>query len=156
MTVTALFATAGATNAGLYPAPGLAEHMASIDQFPPTMKRYVGGRAAMGLVVTAGVAGVLALGFDLSSIASIGSTIALVVFTLVTAAHLKVRRETGARLGILLVALSGTVIVLVTFAFTTLIHEPATMVTLVVVVGLSVWLDVRWKRKLVGMTVPGI
>lgn len=156
MTVTALFATAGATNAGLYPAPGLAEHMASIDQFPPTMKRYVGGRAAMGLVVTAGVAGVLALGFDLSSIASIGSTIALVVFTLVTAAHLKVRRETGARLGILLVALSGTVIVLVTFAFTTLIHEPATMVTLAVIVGLSVWLDVRWKRKLVGMTVPEI
>ena len=35
MSVTALFATAGATNAGLYPASGLCEEMASIRQFPP-------------------------------------------------------------------------------------------------------------------------
>lgn len=147
MTVTALFSTAGATNAGLYPARGLSEHMVSIKQFPQSMKLQVGGRVPMGLVVTAGVAAGLALGFDLSSIASIGSTIALVVFTLVTFAHLRVRGETGARLSILLVAIASTVIVLVTFAFTTLIHEPATIVTLVAVVGLSVGLDVGWKRK---------
>ena len=35
MTVTALFATAGATNSGLYPAAGLAGQMATIGQFPP-------------------------------------------------------------------------------------------------------------------------
>lgn len=148
MTITALFATAGATNAGLYPAPGLSEHMASINQFPPIMKRMVGGRAAMGLVVTAVVAGGLAFGFGLSSIASIGSTIALVVFTLVTAAHLKARRETGAALAVLLLAIASTVVVLATFTFTTLIHEPATIVTLVVIVALSIALDVVWKRKL--------
>jgi hypothetical protein len=34
MSVTALFATAGATNSGLYPAAGLCEHMASAGQFP--------------------------------------------------------------------------------------------------------------------------
>ena len=34
MTVTALFATAGATNSGLYPAAGLAEQMAGAGQFP--------------------------------------------------------------------------------------------------------------------------
>jgi amino acid transporter len=37
MSVTALFATAGATNAGLYPAPGLTEHLASTGQFPTLM-----------------------------------------------------------------------------------------------------------------------
>ena len=43
MTVTALFATAGATNAGLYPAGGLCEQMASTGQFPPRLGGRVGG-----------------------------------------------------------------------------------------------------------------
>ena len=77
MSVTALFATAGATNAGLYPAAGLCEQMASMGQFPPALGRRLGGRAPAGLLVTAAIAIVLAVGFDLSSIASIGSAIAL-------------------------------------------------------------------------------
>jgi hypothetical protein len=147
MTVTALFATSGATNAGLYPAPGLSEHMVETDQFPPTMARRLGGRVPMGLALTAGVAGVLALLFDLSAIASIGSTIALVVFALVTAAHIRARRDTGARLEILAVALLSTVAVLATFVITTLIHEPATLATLAVIVVVSVALDFGWKRR---------
>jgi amino acid transporter len=35
MSVTALFATAGATNSGLYPAEGLGEQMAKAGQLPP-------------------------------------------------------------------------------------------------------------------------
>ena len=42
MSVTALFATAGATNAGLYPASGLCEQMATTRQFPPTLGRRYG------------------------------------------------------------------------------------------------------------------
>ena len=72
--------------------------------------------------------------------------IALVVFALVTAGHLRVRHETGARLPVLLVALASTVIVLVTFVFTTLVDEPATAVLLAVILVLSVGLDVGWKR----------
>jgi amino acid transporter len=89
MSVTALFSTAGATNAGLYPAAGLCEAMASLGQFPPALGRRFGGRAPAGLLITAAVAIVLATGFDLSSVASIGSAIALLVFTLVTAAHFR-------------------------------------------------------------------
>ena len=48
MTVTALFATAGATNAGLYPAGGLCEQMTSIEQFPPVLGRRLGGRLPPG------------------------------------------------------------------------------------------------------------
>ena len=97
MTVTALFATSGATNAGLYPAAGLCQEMAAQGQFPPALGRRLGGRAPAGIVLTAAIAIFLAVGFDLSSIASIGSAIALCVFTLITAAHLRVRGETGAR-----------------------------------------------------------
>jgi amino acid transporter len=72
MTLTALFATSGATNAGLYPAAGLCEQMAATGQFPPALGTRVGGRAPSGLLITAGIAIVLGVGFDLTSIASIG------------------------------------------------------------------------------------
>jgi L-asparagine transporter-like permease len=147
MSVTALFATAGATNAGLYPASGLCEQMAKIGQFPPVMGHRVGGRAGAGLLVTATIAIVLALGFDLSAIASIGSVIALLVFGLVSIGHLRVRAETGARASILLLAIASTVIVLVSFITTTLVEEPGTIVALVVILALSVTVDLAWKRS---------
>ena len=147
MSVTALFSTAGATNAGLYPAAGLCEQMAAIGQFPPVLGRRFGGRAPAGLLITAVVAIILATGFDLSSIASLGSAIALLVFTLITAAHFRVRSETGASTLVLTVAITSTVVVLLTFAFTTLVDEPTTAVALAVILLLSVALDVLWKRR---------
>jgi len=146
MSVTALFATAGATNSGLYPAAGLCEQMASIGQFPPMLGRRFGDRAPAGILLTAALAIVLAIGFDLTSIASIGSAVALVVFTLVTAGHLRVRTETGAHAWVLVLAIVTTVVVLVTFAFTTLVDESATAVALMVILLLSIALEVGWKR----------
>ncbi len=147
MTVTALFATAGATNSGLYPAAGLGDEMARAGQFPPMMKSRLGGRAPMGIVVTAAAAIILALFFDLNAIASIGSAVALVVFTLVTFGHFRIRHETGAQAWLLIVADLTTIVVLVAFAATTLIAEPGTAVALVVIVLLSVVLDLVWKRR---------
>ena len=115
-------------------------------QFPPVLGRRFGGRAPAGLLITAAVAIVLAVGFDLSSIASIGSAIALLVFTLITAAHFRVRSETGANTLVLSVAIASTAVVLLTFAFTTLVEEPATAFALAVIVLLSVALDLGWKR----------
>jgi amino acid transporter len=149
MTVTGLFATAGATNAGLYPASGLAEHMVKVGQFPSGMARRYGDRLPAGLLLTAVIAIVLAAGFDLSSIASIGSAIALMVFTLVSVAHIRARRETGALLGMLVLAVGSTGIVLISFAATTLVDEPATAVTIVVILALSILLDLLSKRHAV-------
>jgi amino acid transporter len=146
MTVTALFATSGATNAGLYPAPGLCEAMADQGQFPPVLGRRFGDRVAAGLLITAGIAVVLAVGFDLNSIASIGSAIALVVFTMVSVGHLRVRRDTGASTAMLALAVLSTSVVLIAFAFTTLVEEPATAVALVAILVLSVGIDLAWKR----------
>jgi amino acid transporter len=144
--VTALFATAGATNAGLYPAAGLCDQMAAMRQAPPMLGRSFRGRAPAGLLVTAVAAVFLAVGFDLNSIVSLGSAAALVVFTLVTAGHLRVHRETGARRWLLIVATATTVIVLVAFALTTLVDEPATAVAIIAILALSILLDLAWKR----------
>lgn len=153
MTITALFATAGATNAGLYPATGLGEHMADTRQWPPVMGRAA-GRIPWALLATTIIAVVLAAFFDLNAIASIGSAVALAVFTVISTGHLRVRKSTGASAVVLIIAVTTTAIVLATFAVTTLVHEPATIATLAIVVAASVGLDVMWKRRLHAATPP--
>jgi amino acid transporter len=152
MAITALFATAGATNAGLYPAAGLSDRLAETGQFPPLMARRVGGRAAAGLLIQAVACMLLAVFFNLDAIASIGSAVALLIFTFITAAHFRVRSETHANAGILAVAIASSAVVLLTFIFTTLIHEPASVATLLAILVLSVALDLGWKRTRAGRT----
>ena len=69
------------------------------------------------------------------------------VFALVTSGHLRVRAETGAKAWILLLGVATTVIVLVTFAFTTLVDEPKTAIALIVILVLSIGLDLAWKQR---------
>jgi len=147
MSLVALFATSGATNAGLYPAQGLCEQLVATKQFPPVMARMFAGRASAGLIFVSVVCMVLVVGFDLNAIASIGSAVALAVFGLVTVAHFRVRQVTGANVGVLVLALATIAIALLSFVFTELIHEPASMVALLVILLLSVGLDVAWTRS---------
>ena len=119
--------------------------LASTGQFPPLFGRAI-GRAPVGMLIMVAATLVLALGFDLGSIASIGSAVALTIFSLVTLAHLRIRRETGARLVPLVIGLLTTTVTLVVFATTTLVHEPAAMTALAVIVVLSIGLDLWWKR----------
>jgi hypothetical protein len=96
--------------------------------------------------VTPTAAIALVLNLDLSAIASLGSAVALVVFALLTVGHLRLRRETGARTWLLVLALATTVVVLASFALTTLMHEPATTAVMAVILALSVALDLAWTR----------
>jgi amino acid transporter len=154
MAITALFATAGATNAGLYPAVGLSDRLAETGQFPTLMARRLGGRASAGLLVEAAACVLLAVFFNLDAIASIGSAVALLIFTFITAAHFRVRSETGANTAVLVLAIASAAVVLVTFVFTSLIHEPASIITLLAILLLSIALDLGWKRRGAGRSRP--
>jgi amino acid transporter len=147
MTITALFATAGATNAGLYPATGLSDHLVSTGQFPTLMARRLGGGAPFGLIALAVAVGITVIAFDLSAVASIGSAVALMIFGLVTIGHLRITSDTGASRPILYLALATVAIAFVTFCVTTLVQEPLSIVTLVAILGISVALDVGWSRR---------
>jgi amino acid transporter len=111
------------------------------------MSHRVGGRAPTGIVVTAVTAVVLAAFFDLNAIASLGSAVALVVFTLVTFGHYRIRHETGAQGWLLILADLTTLVVLAAFAATTLVDEPGTAIALVAILALSVVLDLAWKHR---------
>ena len=86
------------------------------------------------------------LGFDVNAIASIGSAVALTVFALVTVAHLRVRSVTGASLGVLVLALITTTTAFLSFVFTELIYDPASMLAILAILVLSVGLDFAWTR----------
>jgi amino acid transporter len=158
MAITALFATAGATNSGIYPTAGLSKDLAAKGQFPPFLGRNVGRVSiALGFMVVATV--FLTAFFDLSAIASLGSAVALLIFTLVSIAHLRVRHDTGARVMVLLLALVTTATTFAVFVSTTLKDEPATMTALVVILVLAVGLDLVWKsiaRRRAGHDAPVI
>ena len=149
MVITALFSTTGAVNAGLYPSIGMSAHLASVGQFPPVFGRSV-GRFPVGLIVMAVLAIVLVIGFDLNKIASIGSAVALLVFSAVSVAHLRLFRKTGASVIVLVVGLVATLGTFVVFCTTTLIDEPATAIALVAIIALAVILDFGWKAAAKG------
>ena len=111
------------------------------------MAGRIAERASVGLVVAAAGIILLVVAFDLSSVASIGSAVALTIFALVTVGHLRVRADTGARVSILVLALLTTGITLATFVVTTLVHEPASIATLIGILVISILLDVFTTRS---------
>jgi len=146
MSITALFATAGATNAGLYPAIGLCDQLAANGTFPPQLGGRIGHRVSVGLLVAAALSLVLALGFALEAIASIGSAVALLVFGMCTVAHFRVRTETGARLSLLILAVATAAIALLVFLADLIVNDPVSVLAMLVIVVLAIVLDLVWKR----------
>jgi L-asparagine transporter-like permease len=71
----------------------------------------------------------------------------LIVFSLITAGHLKVRRETGAPAWLLILSVLSSAIALITFALTTLVDEPGTAIAMLVVLAISVVIGLIWKRR---------
>ncbi|MCT9821074.1 APC family permease [Microbacterium sp. W1N] len=146
MVITALLSTAGAVNASLYPSAGMTRHLAEVGQFPRAFGRNIGRRAPVGLVVMAVLTIFMIVALDLNSIASLGSAVALLIFSAVTVAHFRTYRETHARLVVLVIALITTLGTFVVFTMTTLVAEPKTALALVVILAAAVVFDLIWKR----------
>jgi len=146
MAVAALIATAGATNGTLFGAGKLADSLAEMGQFPPLLG--AGSRLGKhgGLLVTSGLALVLANFVTLGAIASVGSACSLVVFLLVGLAGLRLRAETGASAAVIWLGIAATAIVLGFFAVDTARNAPETFVAIVAMTVLAVAADAVWKR----------
>jgi amino acid transporter len=146
MAIAALLATASSVNATLYASGGLTSMLAETGQFPSFFARGSRLGPHAGLLITAALVLVVANVVDLSAIASVGSACSLMIFLLVCLAGYRLRRETGARGAIILLALAATAVVLAFFAVDTLRNSPQTFVAIVALAALAVLLDVVWKR----------
>jgi amino acid transporter len=154
ISISALFSTTGAINSQLYASIGVTYTMAKDGTLPPVFaekrRHRVGG--TQGLVISSLLILALALLFDVTAIASIGSAVALAIFALVTIAHMRMRKETGASMIILVLALTGTIVAILLFAWFTLLTSPQTFAILVGTIILAwvveaVWRYVNKKRE---------
>jgi amino acid transporter len=145
MAVVALLSTAGATNATLYASGNLTGMLAGEGIFPA----FFGpgsrlGRNA-GLLVTTALVLVVANLVDLSSIASVGSAVALMIFVLVGVAGYRRRADTGSNTLIVLASIAVTSIVLLFFAVDTIQNDIGSFIAVIAITVVAVLLD-AWTR----------
>jgi amino acid transporter len=148
ISIAAVFATTGAINSQLYASIGATYSMAKDGHLPPVFglkrKRREGG--TQGLVISSLLVILLAVFFDVTAIASIGSAVSLAIFALLTVAHLRLSNETGASKLILYVALVATIVAILLFCWYTLITAPQTFAILVVTIILAWVVEAVWRN----------
>ena len=147
MAATALFSTAGATNATLYASGNLTGMLAQTGLFPSFFGpgHRLGPKA--GLLMTGGIVLVVANVVDLSAIASVGSATALVLFLFICTSAYRLRAETGSSVLMIFLAGAVTAIVLVAFSVDTARNAPETFTAMIVILVLAVVLDALWRRS---------
>jgi amino acid transporter len=105
--IAALFATASAINAALYAITNVTYQLAKVGELPAAFGEPL-GHSREGLVISSAFILILAVFFDLSEIAAIGSVSILIVHFVVHVGHLRLLRETGAvRLLVVVAALTN-------------------------------------------------
>ncbi len=144
MAVAALLATASSVNANIYGAVGSTKELAATGLFPPIFGRPGTFGSTRGLGISTAIVLVLANLVDLSSIASLGSIVALIIFLMVAVAGLRLRAEAKINLIVVLAAIVSTLVVLVVFAVTTLVEDPRLFVAMLAVLALAVGIEVVW------------
>jgi amino acid transporter len=145
MLLAASFSTSSAVNANTYAAGGLMASLAQKGQIPGLFARKLGPHGILGLLISASVIIMLSLLFDLSAIASMGSAVTLIFFTVITIGHIHIADETGAKVWLLVLATLAALITFLLFFFGTLIGEPKTLGAIAVVLAASVVANFGWK-----------
>jgi amino acid transporter len=102
--IAALFATASAINASLYAVTNVTYQLAKLGELPSAFAKPI-AHSREGLVVSSFIIIVLAVFFDLSSIAAIGALSMLIIHTTVHIGHLRLLKDTGAIPGLIVLAI---------------------------------------------------
>jgi amino acid transporter len=147
ISISAVFSTTGAINSQLYASIGATYAMAKDGQLPPIfgLKRRRRAGGTQGLVISALLIMLLAVFFDVTAIASIGSAVSLAIFALLTFAHIRLAKETGASRVVLIVALIATTLAILLFCWYTYITAPQTFAILIGTIILAWVVEAVWR-----------
>jgi amino acid transporter len=148
MAIVALLSTAGATNATLYASSNLTNMLAGEGLFP----EFFGAKSRFGpnsgLVITTLLVLVVANFVDLSSIASVGSAVSMIVFVLVGVAGYQRRAETGSNTVVVVLAIGVTAIVLGFFAVDIVQNDLGSFIAIIGIAVVSVVLDALFRHEM--------
>ncbi len=147
ISIAAVFATTGAINSQLYASIGATYSMAKDGNLPPrfAMDRRLRKGGTQGLVISSLLIILLAVFFDVTAIASIGSAVSLAIFALLTIAHIRLADETKASKLVLYIALVATTLAILLFCWYTLLTAPQTFVILVATIILAWVVEAVWR-----------
>jgi len=143
--VAAMISTASAINATLYGAARVSYIIAVDGELPEVLEHKVWRRPLVGLLLTAGMALLVANAFDLSRISVMGSAGFLVIFACVNIANLILRRATGARWWIAGVGALACVTALATLVWQRATTHPGDLVVLGGLVMVPVAIEVVYR-----------
>ncbi|MGZ4941959.1 MAG: APC family permease [Halobacteriota archaeon] len=139
--IAALLSTASGINATLYGGANISYILAKEGHLPAIFERKVWERSREGLFITAGLTILFANFLDLAAIAMVGSASILLIYLAVNVAHLKLRKDTGARRAPIWAAIVLSLAFFMTLMFYEVQHSPTTIITLISVVALSFIID---------------
>jgi len=108
VSITALISTASSINANLYAVTNVTYQMAKDGELPNEFGKPI-EHSREGLVISSGLVTLMAVFFDLSEIAAVGSISILFVHAVTHIGHLKLRKQTGALPSLVVLALLLTV-----------------------------------------------
>ncbi len=135
--ISAVLATLSAINATLYGAARLSYVIATEGELPEVLERKIWNQPIVGLLLTSGLALLLANLADLSSISTMGSAGFLVIFAIVNAANWRLAHEVGSNRLIALAGLFSCTFALATLVWYTLQTAPAEIWVLLAMIALA-------------------
>jgi amino acid transporter len=146
--VAALLATASGVNATMFGDANLAFMVAKSGELPSDFTKGVWRGGTVGLLVAAVLTALFVTFFPLSAVGSMASLAFLIVYGTVSAGHLRVYRDTGAKRWLLILAVALNAVLFVLLLGYTIHTGPAsTWVTLMAVLALSFVFEVGYRKR---------
>jgi amino acid transporter len=147
MAIAAMLSTASAVNAGLFGSTNVSYVLAKYGELPQPFDRRVWHHAPEGLFITAGLVLALASLLDLTQVAALGSLASLMVYVAVSVGHVRIRRQTRARISVLVVTVVATTATLVAFALRVGRYQPRVLAGGAVVLFICFAVEALMRRR---------
>ena len=144
--IAALLSTASAINATLYGTARFSYLIARYGELPETLEKKIWDRPLEGLFITAALTLVIANLLDLRSISTMGSAGFLLIFAAVNWANVKLCTCTGTGKAISITAMLVCLGAVAALVVETAINAPGTLWVLGLMLGLSVGIEVVYRR----------
>jgi amino acid transporter len=144
----ALLATASGVNATMFGDANLGFMVAKSGELPSDFTRGVWRGGNVGLVIAAALTALFVVFFPLSAVGSMASLAFLIVYGTVSAGHLRVYRETGAKRWLLVLAVAlNLALFLLLLGYTIHTGPASTWITLLAVLALSFVFEVGYRKR---------
>lgn len=148
ISIAALLATASGVNATMFGDANLGFMVAKTGELPRDFTRGVWRGGNVGLLVAAALTALFVIFFPLSAVGSMASLAFLIVYGTVSAGHLRVYRQTGAKRWLLVLAVVlNAALFLLLLGYTVHTGPASTWITLLAALALSFAFEIGYRKR---------